>query len=81
MADHAPDFARSVQSHCFLLVLAVTVVMSGWPTCRVVTALVPENGLVHFVAECAVRMVVVGLLASPPLSTALRERLRAMVPA
>ena len=55
--------------------------MSGWPTCRVGTALVPENGLVHFVAECAVRMVVVGLFASPPLSTALRERLRAMVPA
>jgi len=65
----------------FLLVMAVGVVTSGWLIGRAITSLVPGSGLVHFMIECAVWMAVVGVLASPLLSMALRERLRAMVPA
>ncbi|MCG2643584.1 MULTISPECIES: hypothetical protein [Bradyrhizobium] len=65
----------------FLLLMAVAIVASGWLIGRVITSLVPGSGLAHFIAECAAWLVVVGALASPLLSKALRERLRALVPA
>ena len=65
----------------FLMLLAVGVVASGWLIGLAITALVPGSGLVHFVVECAIWLAVVGVLASPLLSTALRQRLRALIPA
>jgi hypothetical protein len=46
-----------------------------------ITALVPGSGLMHFIAECAAWLIVVGVLASPLLSAMLRARLRALIPA
>jgi O-antigen/teichoic acid export membrane protein len=65
----------------FLLLMAVVIVASGWLIGLAIIGLVPGNGLVHFVAECAIWLIAVGALASPLLNAALRERLRALVPA
>lgn len=65
----------------FLMLTAAGIVAPGWLIGFAITALLPGSGLVHFVLECAIWMAVVGGLASPLLNTALRERLRALVPA
>ncbi|WP_262048362.1 hypothetical protein [Bradyrhizobium sp. Bra78] len=65
----------------FLLLMAFAIVASGWLIGLAITALVPGSGLTHFIVECAVWLIVVGTLASPLLSAALRARLRALVPA
>ncbi|WP_027532013.1 lipopolysaccharide biosynthesis protein [Bradyrhizobium sp. WSM3983] len=65
----------------FLMFVAAGIVAPGWLIGLAVTTLLPGSGLVHFVMECAIWMAVVGGLASPLLNTALRERLRALVPA
>lgn len=65
----------------FLLLMAIGIVASGWLIGLAITALVPGSGLVHFIVECAIWLIVVGVLASPLLSGALRERLRALIPA
>ncbi|MCJ9703338.1 hypothetical protein [Bradyrhizobium sp. SHOUNA76] len=65
----------------FLMFMGVGIVASGWLIGQVITALVPGSGLVHFVVECAIWLAVVSILASPLLNAALRERLRARIPA
>lgn len=65
----------------FLGFVAGGIVAPGWLIGLAVTTLLPGSGLVHFVMECAIWMAVVGGLASPLLNTALRQRLRALVPA
>jgi O-antigen/teichoic acid export membrane protein len=65
----------------FLMVVAVGIVASGWLIGLAITALVPGCWLVHFVVECAIWLIVISVLASPLLSGALRERLRALIPA
>lgn len=65
----------------FLMFVAGGIVAPGWLIGLAVTILLPGSGLVHFVLECAIWIAVVGGLASPLLNTALRERLRALVPA
>jgi O-antigen/teichoic acid export membrane protein len=71
---------RPLRHVAFLLLLATAIVASGWLIGLAITTLVPGNGLTHFIAECVVWLFVVGALASPLLSVALRKRLRAMVP-
>ncbi|MBR0688897.1 hypothetical protein JQ594_23435 [Bradyrhizobium manausense] len=65
----------------FLMLVAAGIVAPVWLIGFAITMLVPGSGLVHFVLECAIWMAVVGGLASPLLNAALRERLRALVPA
>ncbi|MGY3234764.1 O-antigen/teichoic acid export membrane protein [Bradyrhizobium sp. USDA 4448] len=65
----------------FLLLMAVAIVASGWLIGTTITALVPGSGLAHFLAECAAWLIVFGVLASPLVSTTVRERLMALVPA
>jgi O-antigen/teichoic acid export membrane protein len=65
----------------FLLLMAVVIVASGWLIGLAIMGLVPGSGLVHFVAECAIWLAAVGVLASPLLNATLRERLRALIPA
>jgi O-antigen/teichoic acid export membrane protein len=64
----------------FLFLMAIVIVVSGWLIGTSIAAVVPGSGLVHFIVECAVWLIVVGALTSPLLSVALRERLRALVP-
>ena len=72
---------RPFRHIAFLLLMAVAVVGSGWLIGTAISALVPGSGLVHFVAECAAWLIVVGTLASPLLNATLRARLRALIPA
>jgi len=69
------------QHIAFLLMMAVAVVASGWLIGLALTALLPGSGLVHFVAECAAWLIVIGVLASPLLNATLRARLLALIPA
>ncbi|QIO32735.1 lipopolysaccharide biosynthesis protein [Bradyrhizobium sp. 1(2017)] len=64
-----------------LMLMGGGIIASGWLIGQAIMALVPGSGLVPFVVECAIWLAVVGLLASPLLSTALRQRLRALIPA
>ncbi|GMO14951.1 hypothetical protein BwSH14_03210 [Bradyrhizobium ottawaense] len=65
----------------FLMLMAVIIVGAGWLIGQAIIALLPGSGLVHFIVECAIWLAAVGMLASPLLSTTLRERLRALIPA
>ncbi|MCA1529390.1 MULTISPECIES: lipopolysaccharide biosynthesis protein [Bradyrhizobium] len=71
---------RPLRHIAFLLVMTAVIVAAGWMMGREINALVPGSGLVNFVAECAIWLIVVGVLARPLLSAAVRDRLRAMVP-
>ncbi|MBR0987259.1 hypothetical protein [Bradyrhizobium liaoningense] len=65
----------------FLMLMAVIVVGAGWLIGQAIIVLVPGSGLAHFIVQCAIWLAAVGMLASPLLSTTLRERLRALIPA
>jgi O-antigen/teichoic acid export membrane protein len=65
----------------FLTLMAVVIVASGWLIGLAITTLVRGSGLVHFIVECAIWLAAVAVLASPLLNAALRERLRALIPA
>ncbi|MCS3726376.1 hypothetical protein [Bradyrhizobium betae] len=65
----------------FIAAVMSTFVLTGWALGTTISALVPGSGLQHFVAECVLWMIAVGLLASPLLSTKFRERLLGFVPA
>lgn len=69
-----------VRHVAFLVLAAVTILVTGWGIGAVITVLVPGHGLAHFLSECAIWLVVVGLLASPLLGKRLRDWLRALVP-
>lgn len=64
-----------------LALAAVTIVAAGWLIGLAITSFMPGSGLVHFVLACAIWLAVVGALASPLLSRALRLRLKALIPA
>jgi len=67
--------------HMFLLAMIVVVVMpAGWLLGTVIRSAVPGTGLAHFLAECALWLVVTGLAALPFLRTGRRARLEAIIP-
>ncbi len=67
--------------HMLLLAMIVVVVMpAGWLLGTVIRSAVPGTGLAHFVAECALWLVVTGLAALPFLRTGRRARLEAIIP-
>lgn len=67
--------------HMLLLALIVAVVMpAGWLLGTLIRSALPGTGLVHFVAECALWLVVMGLAALSCLRGAMRTRLEAIIP-
>jgi len=58
----------------------VTVVLSGAALGVVFRDLAPGTGVVHFVIECALWLIVVAAVASPLAHRGLRERLIAALP-
>jgi O-antigen/teichoic acid export membrane protein len=67
--------------HILLLSLIVAVVMpAGWLLGSLIRSAVPGTGLVHFVVECALWLVVTGLAALPFLRPKMRARLEAIIP-
>lgn len=72
--------ARPLRHIAFLTALFVMVVPAGWTLGSVIRSLLPGSGLLPFIIECAVWLAVVGLAASPLLSSNLRARLSEMIP-
>jgi hypothetical protein len=67
--------------HVLLLVaIMLTVVSSGTGLGAFIGYLLPGTGIVHFIAECTLWLIGVGLIASPLANKGLRERLIAAIP-
>lgn len=64
----------------FVTFVAVAIVLSGWLLGTAITELVPGQGLAHFVVECVIWLIVVGVLASPLAMTGLRRFLIDVIP-
>lgn len=67
--------------HILFLALIVAVVMpAGWLLGTLIRSALPGQGLGHFVAECALWLVVTGLVALAFLRSGIRARLEAVIP-
>jgi O-antigen/teichoic acid export membrane protein len=64
----------------FLVLVAVTIVASGWGLGTMVTTIAPGSGIGHFLYECAIWLAIVGAIASPLLKFSLRARFVALIP-
>ena len=64
----------------FLAALMAVVAPGGWVLGVVIRSWLPGTGLVRFIVECALWLVVVALLASPMLRTSFRNRMIAAIP-
>ena len=64
----------------FLVVLMILVTSGGWALGAVIRSWLPGTGLVRFIAECTLWLVVVILFASPMMRPGLRNRLIAAIP-
>jgi O-antigen/teichoic acid export membrane protein len=63
-----------------LVALMVTVTLCGWGLGTAIRSLLPWAGLTRFVAECALWLCAVGVIASPLVSARLRDELVAKIP-
>ncbi len=71
---------RPLRHVAMLAAVAVAVAMSGWAAGTAIRWLVPWAGAAHFVVECAVWLVALGLAASPLLIRRLRAALINAIP-
>ncbi|MGT2501591.1 hypothetical protein ACVOMS_13520 [Bradyrhizobium guangxiense] len=63
-----------------LLLMGVGILASGWLVGQAITALVPGSGLLHFVVQCAIWLVVMACAISPLLRARWRQRLLSLIP-
>jgi O-antigen/teichoic acid export membrane protein len=70
---------RPVRYALMLAAMMTLIVAAGAALGETIGRLVPGSGLVHFVAECAIWLAVVTLVAAPMLRAQLRERLLALL--
>jgi len=63
-----------------LLLLIVAVTACGWALGLVIRSLLPMSGLARLVAECALWLIVVAIVASPLASARLRTRVAETIP-
>jgi hypothetical protein len=73
--------ARPARHVAFLVGLMIAVSAFGWGVGYLIRAVLPLNGLVGFVVECALWLIVMALAASPLLRGSLRTRLAEIIPA
>jgi hypothetical protein len=64
----------------FLALIIAVVVPTGWLLGTLIRSAVPGMGLVHFMAECGLWLLVVGLVAVPFMRRRMRARLEAIIP-
>ena len=72
---------RPVRHIAFLFGLMVAVTALGWGVGYLIRMLVPLSGLIGFVVECGLWLIVMALLASPLLRSATRAKLAEIIPA
>ena len=70
---------RPVRYALMLAAMMAVIVAAGAALGEAIGHLVPGSGLVHFVAECAIWLAVVAVVAAPLLRAQLRERLLAVL--
>jgi O-antigen/teichoic acid export membrane protein len=71
---------RPLRHLVFLAAVMVVVIAGGWALGLIIRSLVPGTGLVRFVSECTLWLMVVGLVAIPVMRGGLRNRLIAAIP-
>jgi hypothetical protein len=71
---------RPLRHIAFLAGAMILVISAGWALGTIIRSLVPGTGLVRFISECALWLLVVALVASPLLKTSFRNRLIAAIP-
>jgi O-antigen/teichoic acid export membrane protein len=70
---------RPLRYALMLAAIMVTIVVAGTALGDAIGGLAPGSGLVHFVAECAIWLAAIAILATPLLRAQLRERLLAVL--
>ncbi|HLZ02773.1 MAG TPA: hypothetical protein VKR55_11555 [Bradyrhizobium sp.] len=71
---------RPARHILFLLVLMVVVTAFGWGLGVMIRGLLPSEGFARFVAECALWLVIMALVASPLANASVRTKLSEMIP-
>jgi O-antigen/teichoic acid export membrane protein len=71
---------QSVRHVMFLIFVMITVIAFGWIVGFLISSLIGKGGLVKFVLECAIWLIVVGVLASPLANAKVRAYLDAAIP-
>lgn len=71
---------RPLRHIAFLAVAMIFVISGGWALGAIIRSLVPGTGLVRFISECTLWLMVVALVASPLAKTSFRNRLIAAIP-
>ena len=71
---------RPLRHVALLLAIMLAIVPVGAGLGALIGHLVPGAGIVHFLAECTLWLIVVALIAAPLASQAVRERLVAAIP-
>ncbi len=71
---------RPLAHASFLIVGMIVILVLGWALGGVIRHLVPGMGMVHFLVECATWLIAMGMVASPLLNRAFREKLVAFIP-
>ena len=72
--------ARPLRHVAFLAAVMILVTAAGWALGALIRSWMPGTGLVRFVGECALWLLVVALVASPLASAQIRKRLIAEIP-
>jgi O-antigen/teichoic acid export membrane protein len=71
---------RPFEHIAFLALLVAVVILGGWSLGILIGLLTPQSGLLHFVGECALWLLVVAIIASPLRNQAFRDRLASAIP-
>jgi hypothetical protein len=71
---------RPLRHLAFLAAVMVAVTVGGWVLGAIIRSWAPGGGLVRFVSECALWLIVVAVIASPLANASIRARLDASLP-
>jgi O-antigen/teichoic acid export membrane protein len=71
---------RPLRHVAFLAVVMVAVTLGGWALGAIIRSWAPGTGLLRFVSECALWLIVVAGIASPLANANIRARLDASLP-
>jgi hypothetical protein len=71
---------RPLRHIAFLAGVMILVISGGWALGAIIRSFMPGTGLVRFIGECTLWLIVVALVASPLAKTSFRNRLIAAIP-
>jgi O-antigen/teichoic acid export membrane protein len=71
---------RPLKHVACLAAVIVFVTLAGWAVGAAIRAAMPGQGLLHFVGECALWLLIAAMIASPLSNGAIRARLAASIP-